>query len=97
MDEIRVMREKYPFLNRIGRPLEPSGDNAADTSVGTYQLGELLTYSQQTLNALLRHIDALKAQGDSLAMQIQLVSLQTTGVSSFEDAAELVAYGRPVG
>ena len=97
MDEIRVMREKYPFLNRIGRPLEPSGDNAVDTSVETYQLGELLTYSQQTLNALLRHIDALKAQGDSLAMHIQLASLQALGFYSFEDAAELVMRQKPLG
>ncbi|MDE7245576.1 MAG: DUF4125 family protein, partial [Oscillospiraceae bacterium] len=88
--EARVLWEQYPFLNRTGRPLEASSDTAADTSVETYQLGELLTYSQQTLKALLHHIEMLEAQGESLAMKIQLISLQAMGFQSFEDAAAFV-------
>lgn len=91
MAEARLVRKQYPFLNRIGRPLDASGDTEMDTSVETYQLGELLTYSQQTLRSLLRHIEDLEKRGESLAMQIQLISLQALGFRSFEDAAELVA------
>ena len=43
MAETRVMREQYPFLNRTGRPLEASSDTISDTSLETYQLGELMT------------------------------------------------------
>lgn len=90
MAEARAMREAHPFLNQIGRPLEASGDTAYATSIETYQLGELLTYSRQTLEALLRHIEALEAEGGSLAENIQLACLQAMGFYSFEDAAALI-------
>ncbi len=86
--ETKALRSQYPFLNRVGRPLETSEDTVDDTSLETYQLGELLTYSRQTLNSLLRYIEDLEAQGESLAMRIQLLSLQAVGFCSFEDAAE---------
>lgn len=92
MDEARTMREKHPFLNRIGRPLEADGDTAFATSIETYQLGELLTYSMETLEALLRHIEALETRGESLAENIQLACLKAMGFYSFEDAAALVLH-----
>lgn len=90
MVQARAMREAYPFLNRIGRPLDSRWDSAAVTSVETYQFGELFTYSDQTLEALLRHIDTLEARGKSLAENIQLASLKAMGFYSFEDVAEFV-------
>ena len=81
------MREQYPFLNRTGRPLEASSDTTSDTSLETYQLGELMTYSRRTLELLMYHIEALETQGESLAMQIQLLSLQAAGFQSFDEAA----------
>lgn len=88
--EAKTLREQYPFLNRTGRPLESASDTAADTSLETYQLGELLTYSRQTLELLLSHIETLEARGESLAMQIQLLSLQAVGFQSIEEAAASV-------
>lgn len=92
MVQVRAMREAYPFLNRIGRPLDSRWDSAIATSVETYQLGELLTYSDRTLKALFQHIDDLELKGKSLAEQIQLACLKSMSFYSFEDAAALVLH-----
>lgn len=90
MDQAAALRKTWPFLDRIGRPLYAAGDSPADTSIETYQLGELLTYSQRTLGLLLSHIESQAAQGISLAETIQLNCLRRMGFRSFADASALV-------
>ena len=91
LKQAAALREQYPFLARIGRPLYATGgDNVMDTSIETYQLGELLTYSEKTLNLLSDYIETLAAQGVSLAEKVQLSALQAIGLPSFQVAEQVV-------
>lgn len=85
------MRKKYPYISSAGRPLRSTEDTPALTSVETYQLSELLTYSKRTLRALLAHLIDLERNGISLAERIQEYSLRTYG---FKSLAEADAYVR---
>ncbi|MDR0862043.1 MAG: DUF4125 family protein [Oscillospiraceae bacterium] len=76
----------FPYVADSGRPLHSEDDIYGTVSVETYQLGELLTYSDITLAALLDHIDKLAAQGKSLAREILLGSVRYYGYASLEDA-----------
>ena len=49
------LREEYPLLALGGRPLHARDEGPGETSVETYQRGELLTYSERTLRLLLDH------------------------------------------
>ena len=53
------MRETYPALALGGRPLLASEETNGWASIETYQTGELKTYSERTLRALLAHMEAL--------------------------------------
>lgn len=91
LEQAAAMREKYPFLARIGRPLySEGGDNVCDTSIETYQLGEFLTYSEKTLRLLAEHLETLARDGISLAEKIQLSALQAIGLPTFEAAEQAV-------
>lgn len=62
-----------------------------NTSVQTYQKGELLTYSENTLRLLKDHLFTLKAQGISLAKEITAGSICSYGFTSLEEAEEFLA------
>lgn len=81
------LREFYPHVGDSGRPLY-SKDDRIFTSVQTYQLGELLTYSEKTLELLKKHIFALKEEGKSLAREILRNSVCSYGFTSLEQAEE---------
>ena len=83
------LHEKYPFVSGAGRPLYSTEDYKGFTSIETYQIGELLTYSDRTLHLLREHLDALKAAGESLAEDILTNSVRHYGFSSLEQAEEL--------
>ncbi len=85
-----TMRKAHPFLDIIGRPLYSEGDGRYDTSVETYQLGELMGYSARTLALLTEHLGALEARGISLAEEMQLASLRMSGFPDFESAERAV-------
>ena len=55
------LREKYPAVALGGRPLRASEETEGWASIETYQCGELATYSEKTLAALLEHITAANA------------------------------------
>ena len=84
LSQTERMRRAYPELAGYGRPLHMS-EEAGETSVETYQRGELLTYSLRTLHALRRHLLRLEEQGIDLAYQIQENSLLCLGYSSIEE------------
>lgn len=94
LEETEAMREKYPAVALGGRPLRAGEEGEAGdwASIETYQTGELLTYSEETLRALLAHIEALKKQGRSLAFEIQENSVMAMGYPSMEAAEKAIAY-----
>jgi len=84
------MREKYPFISLGGRPLY-SNQEEGWPSVETYQKGELLTYSEETLRLLLQHLLQLEKRGIHLAFLIQERSVMGLGYASMDDAEKAMA------
>ena len=80
------LRQQFPLLSQAGRPLYASEDISGFTSVQTYQLGELGTYSMETLNALQAHIDDLHRQQRSLPKEILTATVLYYGYKSLEEA-----------
>ena len=65
------LRRKYPSVGKMGRPLLSSDERCGYASVETYEKGELMTYSEKTLRALLAWIRDRAEAGISVAAQIQ--------------------------
>ena len=86
------MRERYPAVALGGRPLRASEETEGWASIETYQCGELATYSEETLAALLTHIEALEREGKDLARMIQEASVVAMGYRSLEDAERQIAF-----
>jgi hypothetical protein len=84
---------KYPYVTGSGRPLRSVSDYSGVTSIETYQLGELLTYSETTLRALKSHLEALESGGRMLARDILENSVRHYGYQNLE-AAEAAAKAR---
>ncbi|MDR1590271.1 MAG: DUF4125 family protein [Oscillospiraceae bacterium] len=76
----------YPHVAGSGRPLRSSYDFGGVVSIETYQLGELLTYSERTLGALLRHVLALEGEGVSFAGRVLENSAAFYGYKSLDEA-----------
>ena len=77
---------QYPLVTGAGRPLRSVSDCAGVTSIETYQLGELLTYSEETLRALKAHLEALENQGRMLAREKKKKSVRCYGYPSLDEA-----------
>ncbi len=83
------LHERYPAVAGSGRALYASdGDGYA--SVETYQYSELLTYSENTLEALLGHINELASSGVSFAERILTNSVKHYGYGDLHDAENAV-------
>ena len=82
------MREKYPFLALGGRPTYASEEVNGWPSLETYQTCETMTYSEQTLKALLKHFNELEAQGIDLVYEIQKNSVLGLGYKTMDEAEE---------
>lgn len=78
----------YPLLSRSARPLYSTEDSEENTSIETYQLGELMTYSHETLIALEKYIQHLEQEGVSLARLILENSVRYYGFSDLDQAEE---------
>ena len=89
-----ALREVFPLVGASGRPLLRSADPEGFVSLQTYQLGELLTYSEQTLRLLKAHLFALKAEGRSLAEEITARSVCACGFSSLQEAEAFLSAER---
>jgi hypothetical protein len=84
--QTETLHRKYPYISGSGRPLRSASDFSGVTSIETYQLGELLTYSEKTLALLLEHVRALEAEGVSLAAEMLKNSVRFYGYTSLEEA-----------
>lgn len=84
------MRETYPLLALGGRPLHASDEQPGQTSIETYQKGELLTYSEHTLQLLLAHIRDMESRGEDYAYTVQENTVLAAGYPSMKAAEELM-------
>lgn len=89
IEQTRSLHEQYPYVSGAGRPLRSSEDYRGFTSVETYQLGELYTYSLNTLQCLWNHFCRLEAEGKSLARIILEHTVAHYGYDSLEKAEEV--------
>ena len=88
-----ALHAELPYVSGAGRPLHSTQDFSGVTSIETYQLGELYTYSEKTLTALREHVLALENAGESLARKILENTVAFYGYTSLE-AAEKVTKER---
>lgn len=86
------LREEYPLIALGGRPLHTADEARfpGSTSVETYQKGELLTYSENTLSLLLDQIRGMQKEGKSYAHDVQLASVLAAGYTSLKNAEEVM-------
>ena len=61
--------KKYPIFSSMGRPLYSTEDNNIETSIETYLRGELLSYSEKTLQLYLKYILEMKEKDINLAIK----------------------------
>lgn len=89
-----VFRAKYPRISGRGRPLRTSEEPAAGwTSIETYELGELWTYSQKTLELFEANLDAFEKEGKSYPETVVENGLKLRGFKSLEEAEAILARG----
>ena len=85
------MRERYPILALGGRPLHAGEERDGWASIETYQKSELLTYSEDTLKALLANIEALEAEGKDFVYMVQENTVLNQGFPTMEAAERALA------
>lgn len=85
MEEFAV---KYPKAAENARSIHSSQDNEYNTSYGTYLRGEVLTYSDETLDLYGRFIARLYHQSQNLAEMIMENTAHLYGYTSLEDLEE---------
>ncbi|PGH21997.1 hypothetical protein RN96_02030 [Fusobacterium polymorphum] len=61
--------KKYPIFASMGRPLYSTEDDNIETSIETYLRGELLSYSEKTLQLYLKYILEIKEKNINLAIK----------------------------
>lgn len=61
--------KKYPIFSSMGRPLYSTEDDNIETSIETYLRGELLSYSEKTLELYLKYIIEMKEKNINLAIK----------------------------
>ena len=86
------LRKEFPAVALGGRPLYAFEETDGWASIETYQCGELATYSEETLAALLAHIENLAAGGQDLAREIQERSVIAMGYPSLEEAERQISF-----
>lgn len=79
-------RAMYPNLGRRGRPLTTAEDHDAVTSVETYTRGELTTYSEQTLELYLNHLQKLEQNKVLFPMIVMKATVRANGYFSLDEA-----------
>ncbi len=83
---------RYPLVAGHARPLRTADEGAGTmTSMETYQLGELWTYSQRTLILLDEHLVRLAGEGVNYAELVVRNSLIQRGFAGLEDAEAFLA------
>ena len=87
-----TFRAKYPRVSGLGRPIRTSEEPAAGrTSIETYELGELWTYSQKTLELFEVNLDTFKKEGRSYPETVVEYGLRLRGFKGLEEAEAILA------
>lgn len=81
------MLTNYPNIRQNGRVLTTQDDNVADgSSSESYLRGEMLTYSEKTVELILQETEAAYEKGDNLLRQIIANETAFYGYASLEEA-----------
>ena len=87
-----AFHHKYPHLSGRGRPLRTSEEPAGGgTSMETYALGELWTYSQRTLELFEANLDNFEQEGRSYPETVVENSLKLRGLEGLDQAEDYLA------
>ncbi len=86
MEQTKILHIDYSCVTSMGRPLESTSDDKYNTSIETYQLGELFTYSEKTLDLLKKHIDYMDKKGVSFAQEVLENTVNYWGYDNLETA-----------
>ncbi|MCI5481454.1 MAG: DUF4125 family protein [Lachnospiraceae bacterium] len=78
--------DEYPHLSGNARRIHTSEDTAWETSAETYLRGELLTYSERTLQLYGQFVSQLAKKGENLNRMIMERTAEKYGYRSLEDA-----------
>jgi len=90
IEQMEECYKKYPHVS-TGQRLRSSEDTEEIMSVETHQKAEFMTYSETTLEALLEHINELKAKGESLAENILDNTIRIYGFENLAAADKAIA------
>ena len=82
----KALATTFPNLSRAGRAIASTDDSFDATSLETYAIGELKTYSRATLDLYLDHVRKCKASGKNLAFTIKDTMVSFYGYASMDDA-----------
>lgn len=89
MEEYEIFSRQYPSFCRAGRPaLENAG---GDVSVRNYTIGELRTYSEETLKLYLRDMLVAAQEGKPLVFTIQETQAGFYGYQSLGQAEDAMS------
>lgn len=90
MRQTEAFMREYPKFLRISRPVYTEQDGL-DTSIETYELGEMKTYSTVTLSLYYKHICEMEAQGQRIVYQIMENTAKAYGYESLEHVERTLA------
>ena len=78
--------KKYPIFSSMGRPLYSTEDDNIETSIETYLRGELLSYSEKTLQLYYDYVKNCKIENKNLAEKNLENIVKHKGYKSLEEA-----------
>jgi hypothetical protein len=85
---------KYPALAKRSRQLT-NGTNALGTGEKEYLMGELQTYSHETLKKYAAHVQRMRDCGINLVFQIKEMTVSHGGYQSLDDAERKIGGNEP--
>ena len=80
------LEKRYPRVSGKGRPLRSEEDTPYCTSFETYLAGELLTYSERTLELYLAYLRKLQKAGRNISLEILEYTVSCYGYRSLQEA-----------
>ncbi|WP_333646444.1 DUF4125 family protein [Lacrimispora sp.] len=81
---MKELAEKYPNVMKHGRMMEKEDESGGNTSIETYLLGELSTYSEKTLKLYLDHAVSQSKMGINPDREILEFTVKSYGYESLE-------------